>query len=380
MIGVVYYWAEHPGAETKGFGPGPFGTILTVSKIGNRSIETDPGKGMSMKLIVLIPVYNEESTICDVIRRIPKSIAGIRTIEVVVVDDGSQDRSAELAKREGANVLGHGSNRGVGAAFQTGVEYAVESGTDILVNMDGDGQFSPEDIPRLIAPILAGKAQMVTASRFSDDDLKPKMSPVKYWGNVCMSRLVSVLTGRKIYDVSCGFRAYTRDVLYKMNLYGRFTYTHETCLDLSFKNVEITEVPLSVCGTRESGKSRVASNLFRYAVKAGLIILRSFRDYKPMLVFGGFALVFFVIGIGFLIFLYIHYVTAGKFTPHKWAGFAGAGFLGISLLTLVTGLLADMMGRIRRNQDHLMYLMRKQLFETETKTRNQTEDREVRDS
>ena len=333
-----------------------------------------------MKLVVLIPVYNEESTICDVIRRIPRDIPGVRAIEVVVVDDGSEDRSGQLAKSLGANVLRHGANRGVGAAFQTGMEYAVETGADIMVNMDGDGQFSPEDIPKLIAPILAGEAQMVTASRFADKDLKPKMSPVKYWGNVCMSRLVSTLTGRKIYDVSCGFRAYTRDVLYKMNLYGRFTYTHETCLDLSFKNVEIIEVPLSVCGARESGESKVASNLFRYALKAGLIILRSFRDYKPMLVFGGFALMFFILGIGFLVFLYIYYVTHGQFTPHKWAGFAGAGFLGISLLTLVTGLLADMMGRIRRNQDQLMYLMRKQIFETETKRRNQMENRDVRDS
>lgn len=316
----------------------------------------------AMKLLVIIPALNEENTIADVIERVPRRIDHIDSVEIILIDDGSSDRTADLAARCGVQVISHVRNRGVGASFQTGVAYAIKRDADIVVNMDGDGQFNPEDIPALVRPIYEGEAGMVTASRFKDRELWPKMSLVKFWGNRAMSRLISCLTGRKYFDVSCGFRAYSRETLLQMNLFGQFTYTQETFLDMSFKGIEIVEIPIQVRGTREFGKSRVASNLLVYAFQALKIIFRSFRDYKPMLVFGGMGVIFFLLALMLGVFLLGHYLLTGMLTPHKWAGFASGFFLVLGLLTVITGLLADMMGRIRKNQERILYMLKKNLL------------------
>lgn len=315
----------------------------------------------SFRLLVMIPALNEECTIGNVIGRIPQDIAGVQDVEVLVIDDGSTDQTAPLARKAGAHVISHGGNRGVGAAFHTGVAYALDSGAYILVNMDGDGQFSPEDIPKLVAPVLAGEADMVTASRFMQKEYWPEMSRVKFWGNRFMASLVSRLIGRRYYDVACGFRAYSREAVMQLNLFGQFTYTQETFLDLSFKGLAIQEVPVRIRGTREFGKSRVASNLFRYGIQTSKIIFRSFRDFKPMMLFGWMAFALFALSAVLSLFLLIHYVTTGAFSPHKWAGILSGLCMGISLALFVTGLVADMLGRIRQNQEKILYVMKKNM-------------------
>ena len=312
-----------------------------------------------MELLVLIPALNEEMTISDVIGRIPREIDGVDLVNVAVVDDGSTDRTAELAEGAGAHVIGHRKNMGVGAAFQTGVEYAITTDADLMVNMDGDGQFSPEDIPLLIRPLLDDSADVVTASRFKKKEYWPEMNKVKFYGNRGMSALISFLVGKKYYDVSCGFRAYKREVLLQMNLFGQFTYTQETFLDLSYKDLEIREIPVRIRGTREFGKSRVASNLFKYALQTTKIILRSFRDYKPMVVFGLLSMVFFLAGTALGTFLLTFYIMNGTFSPHKWAGFVSGAFLVLGTLIFIAGMQADMLGRMRRNQERILYLLKK---------------------
>lgn len=312
-----------------------------------------------VRLIVLIPALNEQATIQDVIRRVPRRIDGIDEIDIVLIDDGSWDSTGELAAEAGALVVRHRANRGVGAAFQTGVETALDLGADYAVNMDGDGQFAPEDIPKLVAPLVEGRADCVTASRFKNPDYRPEMPPAKFWGNHAMSLLISFLTNQKYYDVSCGFRAYTRDTLLRMNLFGRFTYTQESFIDLAYKHISMMEVPIQVRGEREFGKSRVASNLFRYAVSSSKIIFRSFVDYRPILVFGGISLVFFSVSFLLALFLGIHWARTGMLTPHKWAGFTSAFLAGIGMLSLITSIMADMLGRIRMNQERILYNLRK---------------------
>jgi len=312
-----------------------------------------------MRLLIVLPAFNEEKTIRGVIERIPAHIEGIDDIAVAVVDDGSTDGTADISRRAGALVLAHSKNMGVGSAFRTGVEHALETEADLMVNIDGDGQFSPEDIPVLIRPLLDGEADMVTASRFIEKDYRPQMTRARFYGNRAMSALISFLVGVRYHDVSCGFRGYTRDVLLHMNLFGRFTYTQETFLDLSFKGVKILEVPVQVRGAREFGKSRVASNLFAYAFQTSKIILRSFRDYKPMLLFGFIALVFLMLSAALAAFLGLHYVYTGTLSPHKWAGFAAGLFFGLGAMAFITGLLADMLGRVRRNQEQILYMLKK---------------------
>jgi glycosyltransferase involved in cell wall biosynthesis len=230
---------------------------------------------------------------------------------------------------------------------------------DIMVNMDADGQFNPADIEKLILPILEGKAGFVTASRFIDKAFIPRMPAIKKMGNRFMSRFISRLTKHKFYDVSCGFRAYSRDTLNRLNLYGDFTYTQETFIDLVFKDIEVLEVPVHVEGKRAHGKSRVASNLFRYAYQTLQIIIRTFRDNKPFRLFGSMSMISFLIGLGFGIFLMVHYIQAGEFTPHKWAGFVSGFFLVVGLLLLLIGFVLDMFARMRRVQEEILFELKR---------------------
>jgi glycosyltransferase involved in cell wall biosynthesis len=309
------------------------------------------------KICVVMPAYNEEKLIEGVFDRMPDNVDTI-----VVVNDGSTDKTPNIAQAKGALVVTHNVHRGVGAAFHTGVDKALELNADVMVTIDADGQFDPRDINRLIDPIIDGKADFVTASRFIEKKFVPKMSRTKYWGNIAMSRLISFLIGQRFFDVSCGFRAYSKEALLRLNLFGEFTYTQETFMDLAFKNITIQEVPILVQGERGYGPSKVAKNLFRYAYRTSKIILRAFRDYKPLKFFGFMAGFIVVVGLLLEAFLFWHYVQTGSFSPYKVVGFAGGFLLAIGILIFITGLLADMFYRIRVNQEEILYYKKKELF------------------
>jgi len=223
-------------------------------------------------LLVVIPALNEERTVAEVIRGIPQDLAGVASVEVLVVDDGSTDRTAEEAAAAGALVIRHPTPRGVGASFASSLRYAIDRGADLVVSIDADGQFDPADIRALIRPVVADEADFATASRFADPALVPRMPALKLWGNRAMARLVSRLAGQSFHDVSCGMRCYGRRALLSLNPMGRFTYTQEVFLNLAFKQLRIVEVPVAVRGEREFGESRVAGNLWTYAFKTSGII------------------------------------------------------------------------------------------------------------
>jgi glycosyltransferase involved in cell wall biosynthesis len=322
-------------------------------------------RGRDMSLLVVVPCLNEENTIARVVSEIPKNIHGIDKIEVLVFDDGSTDATAERASEAGAEVISHSSNMGLGATFRDAVNVVIGKGADIMVHIDGDGQFDPADIPLLIKPVVDGQADMVTASRFLQKDLIPKMPAVKRWGNRGVAFIVRLLTGKRFRDVSCGFRVFSRETLLRMNLFGSFTYTQESFLDLIFKGLTILEVPVKVRGVREFGKSRVASSIPRYAVRSLKIMMRAFISYKPFRFFFSIALVCFVIASGFLGFLGWHYLETGAFSPHIWAGFVGGSFGFLGFTTLITGLVGDMLVRIRMNQETMLYHLKRSDFEVQ---------------
>jgi len=307
------------------------------------------------RICLVLPAYNEEETIGDVIDAIPHFVDYI-----IVVDDGSNDGTGRIAEEKGAKVIKHVRNMGVGAAFNTGINAALEVDCDIVVNMDADGQFNPSDIEKLVKPIVRGEAQVVTASRFMDPGMRPEgMSRIKYLGNKVMSKLIGAITHQKFYDVSCGFRAYSRDALYRLNLFGAFTYTQESFLNCAFKNVPILEVPIKVRGQRKVGKSRVADNLFRYAYQTLKIIIRTVRDYKPFKMFFYISLVFFFLALALAVFLGVHYFSTGRFSPHKWAGFTSGFLFILSFLSLTLGFVLDMFARMRINQEEILYYLKK---------------------
>lgn len=304
------------------------------------------------KVIVAIPVLNEAESlgaVLDGIKRV--KIPGAK-ISVVVIDDGSTDESAAIAKRSGAVVVSHGSNRGLGASFRSAVRFAAELNVDILVTMDGDGQFNPKDIPSLVEPIMKGSADFVTASRFRNDAFVPKMPGMKLWGNRKVAWLVNRLAGTDLHDVSCGFRAYSREALLSLDLIGGYTYTHEVILTLAFQNMRLAEVDVVVRGEREFGKSRVASSIVRYAINTSLIILRNFRDFKPLLAFGVPALSIGALGLLCLIYFGVSSLVLGEFYP-KVLAFVGAFLVLFASLLLITAMIADMFTRIRTQLENL---------------------------
>lgn len=309
------------------------------------------------KLVVYIPALNEEEKIGKVISNIPAKIPGVKEIECLVVNDGSTDKTAEIARANGASVVSHGRNQGVGMAFQSAVQYAWENDADVLVGIDADGQFDPAEIPLIIQPLREDKADMVVGNRFSQG--KPKhMSSLKYRGNKMVSALVSAISEQKYQDVSCGFRAYNREALLRLNVFEKFTYTHQSILSLVYQGLRVMEMPISIRYFPER-KSRVAGSISKYAVKTSKIILRVLLDYRPLRVFGGLGSIFFIIGIAFEIGLFTHYFINGSFSPYKTAGFIGLGFIIFGMLVFLIALIAEMINRLRLNQDRLMIEMKK---------------------
>jgi len=315
-----------------------------------------------MKLLISLPAYNEEKTIAFVIKSIPVNINGIDEINILVFDDGSTDKTRELAESSGATAIGNSENKGLSRVFQEIVEKALEQNVDVLVNIDADGQFNGRDVPKLLEPILKNRADCVTASRFINKELIPQMPKFKKWGNEKVARLISFVARKRLYDVSCGFRAYSKEALLNLNLFSKFTYTHESLLNLIFKGLRIVEVPVRVKGEREFGNSKVAHNLWRYGYNIFNTIFRTMLDYKPLKFFGWSGIILFIIGFLLDLFVLIRLLAIGEITPYKSVGFGGLALNIFGLLLFIIGLIADMINRVRMTQERILYYEKKGLF------------------
>lgn len=255
----------------------------------------------TMRLTVLIPMYNEERTVGKVIGDI-KSVLGKTKFKytILAIDDGSTDRSAEVARKAGAKVFSHSYNRGLASAFRTAIEKGLETRPDIMVHTDADGQYLAEDIPKLIKPILDKEADLVLGSRFMGDI--EHMPFMKKWGNRAFSRVISRISGVRITDGQTGFRAFTKDFAQKVKIISNHTYTQEMIIRAVKAGFRVREVPVYFARRRE-GQSKLISNPFEYALKAWINIFRVYRDYEPLRFFGVIGAVLF--SIGFLMGLYV---------------------------------------------------------------------------
>mgnify|MGYP001579249662 FL=1 len=311
-------------------------------------------------IALVLPAYNEAGSIGVVLDAIHGAEA-LRGLTIIVVDDGSTDQTAAIVRAKNTTLVQHARNKGLGLTFQTAVTYCLEHGFDAMVFFDADGQFEVQDVPKVLQPLLDQRTDFVLGSRFlngAPGDI-PRM---KLLGNHILARFISWVTGTTVRDIACGFRAYSREALFRINISSRFTYTQEVLLDLLFKGLVMQEVPISVRYFKDR-HSHISSNLWHYGWRVLKIMVRTIRDYQPMKFFGLIGAGIFFIGVTLDVWMLWFYFSTGSFSPYKIIGFGGA-FLNLTGITIwFVGLVADMLNRIHRGQDDLLYLARKKLFD-----------------
>jgi len=250
--------------------------------------------------------YNEEKTLEDVIGNIKNTMNKTRyDYGIQVVDDGSIDSTADIAKNLGVLVYSHNRNYGLAETFKEEISRALENGADIIVHIDADGQYDSEDIVRLVEPIYEGEADLVIGSRFLGTI--EEMPFVKIIGNRMFSRVVSQITGIKITDAQTGYRAFTKEVAEKVNVNSTFTYTQEQIIKTVENKFRVKEIPIHFA-KRTSGESRLMRNPLDYALKAGINLMRIYRDYAPLNFFCSIGVLLII--VSGLTYIYSSYIIS----------------------------------------------------------------------
>ncbi len=296
---------------------------------------------MKSKIVITIPAYNEEENISRVIREIKNVMDKTEyNYKLLVVDDGSIDKTKDLAKKEGAIVFSHLSNKGLAETFRTEMNKCLELNVDIIVHTDADGQYFAEDIPRLIKKIEEGY-DLVLGSRF--EGKIEHMPFLKRLGNKAFAVVFRHLIGKKLTDTTTGFRAFTRKVAEDIKYVNQFTYTQEQIIRAAKQKFKITEIPVS---TRKTRPSRLFKNPLEYAIKAWINIFRIYRDYDPLKFFGLIGLIFLLLGIILGVWLIYLYITRG-FVGHIPLTIVSMLLVLIGIQTILFGFLADMMRKVK---------------------------------
>lgn len=235
-----------------------------------------------MKLVVQIPCFNEEKTLAPVLKSIPKKIPGIKKIIVLIIDDGSTDKTIAVAKKHGVkDFVIHKQNMGLARSFHDGVNYALSIGADIVVNTDGDNQYPQASIGKLVQPILEGKAEIVIGDRQTAKI--EHFSPIKKLFQYLGSKIVNKAAGTNLPDAASGFRAYSKESLFRLNIVTQFSYCMETIIQAGNKRIPITSVKITT--NPKTRESRLFKNIWQHMYKSGSAIVRSYIMYRPHLIF-----------------------------------------------------------------------------------------------
>lgn len=299
-----------------------------------------------MKLIVMIPCYNEENTLPLVINSIPQAIEGIDKIEVMVIDDGCTDRTVEVARKLGVqHIIRFKQNRGLAAAFEAGLNAALSSGADIIVNTDGDNQYPQQDIPRLIRPILEGKADIIIADRQTGKVrhftlAKKALQALGSW-------TVRHLSKTNVPDAPSGFRAYSRDAALRMNIVTDFSYVIETIIQAGKKGLVVDSIPIVT--NPKTRESRLFRSIWQHVKKSSTAIVRVYTMYEPLKVFAYAGAVIFSAGLILVLrFLYYALFIEGGSGGHVQSLILAAVLLIMGFQIFLIGLLADLVGINRK--------------------------------
>lgn len=310
-----------------------------------------------MKLIVQIPALNEEKTIRAVIQEIPRSIPGIDAVEVLIIDDGSTDRTVEVACEAGADhVISLHRNRGLASAFQAGLDAGLRRGADIIVNTDADNQYPGDQIPLLVDQILNQRFDIVIGNRQVEQ--VEHFSLQKRWLQKLGSWIVRIASDTTVPDAPSGFRAYTREAALRLFVMSDFSYTIDNLIQAGKRRLAIAHVPIR---TNETRPSKLHRGNWNFVKRQAATIVRTYATYEPLKTFVYLSLpFFFVAGILslYLLFFFIRdgFVLLGHIQSLMVAGVA----IIMGFLVLMFGLLADRIGDNRRLMDEILYRLRKE--------------------
>jgi glycosyltransferase involved in cell wall biosynthesis len=308
-----------------------------------------------MKLIVQIPAFNEEATIAQTLRDIPKKIDGISVIETLVIDDGSSDNTVDAARKAGAtHVVQLRSHRGLSAAFVAGVDAALQLGANIIVNTDADNQYAGADIARLVAPIIRGSAEVVIGDR--EVSKSPHMSPLKRMLQRLGTWTVGLASGIRVGDATSGFRAFSREAALQINVFNPFTYTLETIIQSGNRNLGVQSVTIRT--NPPSRPSRLYRGMGTYLRKSIVTVFRIYTLYKPLKTF--FLIGSLLILIGAAIGLrFLWYFFEGDRGGHVQSLILAAVFLIVGFQTMLIGLVADLISVNRRLSEEVLIRLKK---------------------
>ena len=307
------------------------------------------------RLIIQIPCLNEAKALPATLAALPRQIDGIDTIETLIIDDGSTDDTLDVARRCGVDhIVRFTSHRGLARGFAAGLDACLHLGADVIVHTDADGQYPGEDIPRLVAPILRGEADMVVGDRGVDS--VAHFSPVKRVLQRLGSSAVSALSGIEIGDVTSGFRAYSREAALRLNILTNFTYTLETIMQSGEKPITILSVPTR--SNPPTRPSRLFSGTGQYLRRQIPTILRLFWVYQPLKTFTLIAAVF--LGVGLILGLrFLYFFTFHTGAGHVQSLILAAVLLIVGFQILILGLVADLLAANRRLMEDTLYRVRR---------------------
>ncbi|MGD8328573.1 MAG: glycosyltransferase family 2 protein [Acidobacteriota bacterium] len=310
-----------------------------------------------MKLIVQIPCHNEADALAATVAAVPRDIEGIDRVEILVIDDGSTDATIPVARAAGVeHVLRFANRRGLASAFREGLAESLRLGADVIVNTDGDNQYEGADIPKLVAPILAGEADIAIGDR--DTGSLEHFSVLKKLFQKIGSWAMRRLSGTDVKDAPSGFRAYSRDAALRINVVTDFTYTLETLIQAGKRRMAVVDVPIRAHATPRS--SRLARSMGHYLAQAGGAMARAYALYEPLRIFtvtGGLML---LVGVSLgLRFVYFEYVVRRPGTGMTQSLILAAILSIVGFLLLAVAVLADLLATNRRLLEETLYRVRR---------------------
>lgn len=317
-----------------------------------------------MKLIIQIPCYNEEITLPQTVKELPKSIPGVDEIEYLIINDGSTDRTVEVAKQIGVHhVVGFKQNNGLAAVFMAGLDACLRLGADIIVNTDADNQYCGEDIEKLVKPILDGKYDIVVGSRPIDEieHFSRKKKMFQHFG----SWVVRKVSNTDIPDSPSGFRAFSRQAAMKLNVINQYTYTLETIIQAGQTRIPITSVPIRT--NLETRKSRLFKSMFSYMMRSSSTIIRSFLMYKPLRFFSMIGVILFLAGLIVAVRFSVLYLL-GYGRGHIQSLILSAVLMLLGFETIISGFQADLTAANRKLLEDIQYRVRKMDYDADIKS------------